>query len=298
MKALGFKGFTIVEVVVATAVWSILAMGITYSIISQKQHAVRTEQTNDAMDIANKLSDYVNSNVFCESIFSTTSTLNSRVLTANWNNLDIRSASFTINNATVTTGSQLDNDGKLEIVQARYRVKPGSTAQEKNIVIGIKNELRRIAQVELEIGLFKNGVYERSIERRYLEVPVMTKGQYIVSCDLKVTNPEICSALGMEFDTVLGVCAGEGDLGCEFLGSYIKADIDDNLSSINPTCDPNDTQQVNTVTGGCSCPVETNTQRSFGPATIDSTTVTCGKKCGYTVYTQYEVIGCFKCGGN
>lgn len=291
------EGFSLIEVVVATAVWSIVAMGIAYSVVSQKKEAINSERTNEAIDMSNKLTDYINSNVFCESVLSTTAANNSRMLVSTFRPLDIRNAKFTIGNATVGNGSTLDANGNVRLVRARYRIKPGSESQQKTITVGDRTQIRKIVQIELELGLFKGTENVKSFERRYLEVPVMTSGNYISSCELKVTEPEICRALGMGFDPSSQVCTGEGDLGCDFLGSYTKADIDDSAAELSPACAGTDAELVNTVTGTCGCPSGTTEERPFGLSSTDSTTVNCGKKCSYTVFTQYEVIGCFRCGG-
>jgi hypothetical protein len=101
----------------------------------------------------------------------------------------------------------------------------------------------------------------------------------------------------MTFDTARSVCDGAGDMGCEFLGSFTAADIRGNDPSLSPSCGA-DADYVNTVTGTCGCPSGTNEQRSFGPTGVQSVFINCGKKCSYTVYSAYEVVGCFRCGGN
>jgi prepilin-type N-terminal cleavage/methylation domain-containing protein len=297
MHKSNIRGFSLVEVVVATAVWSVVAMGIAYTVVSQKKDAITSERTNEAIDIANKLTDYVNSSAFCESVLSTTVGGNSRMILSTFSPLDIRDAKFTIGNITVSNGSALDANSNIRLIKARYRIKPGSAAQQKTITVGSKTVIRKIAQIELGLALFKGNENIKSLESRFIEVPVMTSGDYITSCELKVTEPEICNALGMSFDSISQVCDGSGDLGCDFMGSYTKADIDDNAADLSPACNGADEELINNVTGSCGCPSGTTEERPFGLASNTSKTVSCGKKCEYTVYSQYEVIGCFKCGG-
>lgn len=296
MRHLNEFGFSIAEVVVATAIWSVLALGISYTVVSQKNEAINADRHIEAIDLGNRLSDYVNSNMFCEAILAATNTNNSRELRAEWRNLDIRNTKFTVNQGqNVQQNSTLDRDGRVVVTQARYRVKPGTASQEVVVTIGNKQERRRTAQIELSMAIRNNDGSLKMLEPRFIEVPVMTRNNYITSCDLKVTSPEICSALGMNFDTARSVCDGEGDMGCEFLGSFTRADLRGNDPNLSPSCSAD---YVNTVTGACDCPLGTNEQRSFGPTSFSTGTIQCGKKCSYTVYSAFEVVGCFRCGGN
>lgn len=220
------NGFSIAELMMATAVWSVVALGTGYGIAQVQKSQQEMSSKNLTLSMKKNLSSYFKSGMLCEEL------LRNRTL-PNVNNddyIDLGSARTEEFNRLLTETETDVTVRKARVDRVRYRVRSNSVdgvgPQFKEVRVG--DVTQRVKTVEFEVGFsylkpgasatnttFDDGAYNPAPPLIF-ESPVYTdSSDRFVSCSQDINMNEMCSSMGYVHDPATNRCEASGDM-CVF----------------------------------------------------------------------------------
>lgn len=275
------KGFSLVEVLMALGVLSLVSLGIGVAVSSlmNQQKNVITSDIGDNFSAAFFQHLLVPSNC--------TNAVNSKGLPNTPGG-----AAFTVSSYKgfqdlaqniVQANAQVDRG--LFVQSLTIRQKPGTTGQV--VQIGDVQRTRQIAQIILKLERRFPNEPTRPYQDRILEIPVLLNGSSMEACQLEADAEDLCLAMGGTYDN--GQCIPPAQ--CSMKGTFIKTTCSD--SSYGCANEYTGSDRNNEFTGAESCP-EGSCPTQSGKFNITRSVKT-GKKSSkdITVYENFYI--CMSC---
>jgi len=197
-------------------------------------------------------------------------------------------------------------------LQARFRSLVNVSQTDQFIdKITAATMLRRVMQVRMKLikkiptgmGL---GSVDNPVRDVYFEFPVGVLGSVVQNCLPQKSMADSCRVQGSVLDPLTGAC--KPTAACEFSGRYIDYDCTTTDGSYpialgTYPCNQfallgNPAAAINELTGARACPAGSQVffMGEAGPL-LNSFTVSCGKKCSFTVTHTYweKYYSCMRC---
>lgn len=283
---LGFRGFTVIEILIGIALLALLAAGGA-SIVSRmgmQQSDIVTK--DEATEFVSALNLWISNPDGCDQA------LGGKALPVGGStNLSISSYKG--------YGMAPALNGGSETIQATYKLTPRLTVNSMKLkdkgvppfVVRVDGQsLRRvIAQIEIELAV-KSAERTELQRKRYIEVPVLLAAgsDTIVRCAGQASLADVCSAVGGTLDPVTNTCKPQAN--CTLQGSFMTLSCDKpHYGCSNASGQPLE----NPLTNSSSCPA--GSVASQTGVFNYSHTVECGKKCTDTVYNTLKFYICMRC---
>ncbi len=290
------KGMSLIEVMVTTAVASIIMVAIGNSLISLYQHQSTVTAKDEGNEFAADFSRLLSQNDVC------TSMLNGITLSASGAPIEI-----TIPDLITANKQKALTDPAADDLQAGTDIYNGLRTlsltiensslpdQETEIDLTpndadttLTTVVRRVAEIELRLGIVKADNVQELKPRRY-QVPVMAlqSNDRIHSCATELQVTDACSTIGSAYDPTTGSCVPSTN--CFMKGAYTTVNCKSSDGVLTGCPDP----VLNKITSGQNCPgagMATESGRNSFQIAED-----CGKKC--TRYYDVEIIYyiCLEC---
>lgn len=197
-------------------------------------------------------------------------------------------------------------------LQARFRSLT-HVVQTDNVIDKITTGvmLRRVMQIRLKLikkisSTLTGATDDKAVRDVYLEFPVGVLGAVVQACLPEKSMADACRVQGTVLDPATGTCKPAAT--CEFSGRYIDygCTTDNGSYPISMGTYPcnqfallgNPAQAINEISGSQSCPAGSQVffMGEAGPLP-NSFTVSCGKKCSFTVTHTYweKYYSCMRC---
>jgi prepilin-type N-terminal cleavage/methylation domain-containing protein len=314
------KGFSLIELVIGLTVLSLIsvAVGTSFLNIFSNQQNVANQSTVTGIDSA--LSNYFKSSEFCASSLENLSVTGSkqRLVVKGFEGMGSTGADL-------ESGSLIGGQVLLANVTIRYNSSipavdtyfNGATARARAVDISYNFKTRKAFA---EKGASYSAITDDpnawlARKEHTVLVPVKIQGGRIVSCDGANSPESACAAVGGSW--IAGKC--EPKASCVYKGTFISwscsgvrsdtvcgdtfqgilNDLDaidgDDGASIQGTIVKNPTNGgvTNPRTGAFSCP--DGSTKTFTGRDTHQYTLSCGKKCSYTVTQAADFFSCRKC---
>lgn len=280
------SGFSIVEVIMALGILSVIVLGAASAIIqlTQQQQGVVSRDASDNFSAA--FLQHLFRNETCSAAVASTP------LPPAGTELDFVVPGFrgAGEDAPQIVGANTQVGPNTFVRRLFVRQKPG-VPQGTEVMIFNQILRRYNLQVILQLERRLPDQPPTPLQERVIEVPVLTNtGNLMQSCYTESSSESICSATGGTVDPATGRCMPATQ--CEILGTYVQSTCSD-----GGACSPeyNGPSRLNSITGTTSCPPNSCPTQS-GRFTIQRSEQT-GKK-SWRTYTVTETFYiCMRCTG-
>lgn len=283
-------GFSLIEIIVAMGIMSVVAGLFATSVVQLQKSQVSFEDKNSSFAFISALTgSLLGDQQTCTNLLKgqRLSTTPTEFTISNFSGLG--SQDVELKKSTLVAGHN-DASAKVRINSLTIHQKPNVEATKINAQ-GLDYE-RKIAVITVGTEIREAGGKTEQGRSNYvaeaprtLEVPVYTRGNTIESCQINMTRTDVCNTIGAGVDpTNTSRCLPQEQ--CFVKGSFF-------ISTCTPSyagCMPS---SRNPVTGSTTCP-EKSTRTSTGLYT-QTFTVSCGKKCSYNVVNTIEFYMCMQC---
>lgn len=215
------KGFSLAEIMVAAAIWSVVILGVSYGI--SQVHKTQNEMVSKdmTMNLKKSIASQLKGGAICDNLLSGTTlpNTNNTAYTA-VNNVLVSK----INSMMIKTLNQ-DTVRKSKIEGIKYRVKSNSTSPAdsfKIIQVGKDQKKIKTVEFEFEVSYLIAGAdinsptsFEKAPPLNF-EVPVHTSiTDQFDSCSIDFNMSEVCASLGYVYDPIDNKCTANNNL-CVF----------------------------------------------------------------------------------
>jgi prepilin-type N-terminal cleavage/methylation domain-containing protein len=219
------NGFSLIEIMIATTIWSIVALGVGYGVVQVQKSQNNMVSQDMAINLKKNLSSQLKSSGLCQAILAGTNLVYNSSL--DFQNMGSGKVNYVNNLLTKTLedGESKQSIRKANITSIRYRVKSntGVNAQNSRIVqVGDTQQKVKTLEFEFGIAYLKAGGNEAItedytvVEPFSFEMPVYTNmADQFVSCNLDFNMNEMCSSLGFIYDAKTNKCTSNKNL-CVF----------------------------------------------------------------------------------
>jgi prepilin-type N-terminal cleavage/methylation domain-containing protein len=220
------KGFSIAELMIATAIWSVVALGTGYGVVQVQKSQQEMSSKNETLSMKKNLSSYFKSGMLCEDLLRNRNLPN----VSNNDYTDLGTARVEEFNRLLTETDSAVTVRKARVDRVQYRVKANSIDGVgdpfKTTQVGPVTQ--RVKTVEFEVGFsylkpgasptnttFDDGAYTPAPPLIF-EAPVYTDtADRFISCSQDMNMTEMCSSLGFVLDPATQRCTASGDM-CVF----------------------------------------------------------------------------------
>ena len=220
------KGFSLAELMMATAIWSVVALGTGYGIVQVQKSQQEMSSKNLTLSMKKNLSSYFKSGMLCDELLRNRNLPN----VPNDDYTDLGSARVEEFNRLLTETDNQVTVRKAKVDSVRYRVRSNSVdglgPPFKEVQVGPVTQ--RVKTVEFEVAFsylkpgasaanttFDDGAYTPAPPLIF-ESPVYTNASdRFISCSLDMNMTEMCSSLGYVLDPATQRCTASGDM-CVF----------------------------------------------------------------------------------
>jgi prepilin-type N-terminal cleavage/methylation domain-containing protein len=274
------RGFTLVEVLIATVLTLLLVLGIAE--ISRETFKLNqnTITRGGSSEFVHSFSRWLNTSPGCNGTFQNQPLqLTAMPLTVHGFNM-----SETGNLVDLATGSQLNP--QLQIKLITYQEKPGLTGA---IYYKGLNLFQKVIQVNIQMQTLTQAKTEE-IRESLFEIPVTVNSSNIVQfCNVELNPEHVCMASGAYWNDTTGECKQNNT--CVIQGSYAQA----RSNPPSQCCEHYTSPWQNPVTGTDSCPSGSIPQKMGEKYYGNSRTYNCGKKCTANIDDWEDFYVCLKC---
>lgn len=275
---------SLVEVMVTTAVASIIMVAIGNSLLSLYQHQASITKKDQGNEFTASYSRVLTQNASCSDM------LRGVTLPANGSPVEFVAADFIKSKATeaLTTPSADDlmagNEIEEGLICNSLTIEDSNFAPQ-DVNYGGVNYQRKIAEITLRMSIMQtNG--ERELKPRRFQVPVLvTAGNVIERCAAEMEVEDACTAMGASYDSASGNCIPSRN--CYMRGTFTISRCQPNTGSCPPSL-------PNNLTGGLNCP-DGNATRSQTGQFVNVYTESCGKKCTRRITNTMRYFVCMLC---
>ncbi len=279
-----FSGFTLVEVLVAAGILSVVLLGVSSAIYYASKSQQNQQTKIESNDMFAGFAKYLLSRDGCEATFRT------RVLPAADTNFSVTGfGGFGRNTSPISSGYVIDQ--KLRVTRLTWSQKAAAAAT----TVGVTTTplTRKVARITFQYALTEAGSTQaRNLKSRIIDIPVLVNGANVVqACDLDLTNQSMCQSIGMQWNA--GASACEPNASCESKGNYIVYDWGGDPEAR----EPQKNAVRNPLTNAFSCPAGSTAIRTYIDTWNNSVTLATGKKTNetFTAVMQEEYFTCLDC---
>jgi prepilin-type N-terminal cleavage/methylation domain-containing protein len=290
-KVMNNNGFTLVEILISVGLMGLVSLA-SFSIINSSQKSVKHMDNKMVRALfVSSFGQYLFSQNGCSEFIGQTPTIV-------YDDVDF------INDYNGYGGSLLSNveanhvikRNHVEVESFRYRLKEEANVVEKNIDGNVTR--KQLLQVLLQVRTSRKGQVlaalpaDNIIKDQYYEIPILTDGaDNIISCDINMTQGQICQTLSLLYDADTETCGpNPGASSCIVKGSFATI----SCSPGGYSCDTSfGGDGKNYFTGGHSCSAGETTHRTGYRES--SYKVGCGKKCTRTITRREVFYTCMIC---
>ena len=278
------KGFSLVEVLMALGVLSMISLGIgvaVSSLMSQQKNVI-TSDIGDNFTAAFFQHLLVPSN--CTAAVSAKGTLPNNAAGDSFTVSSYKGFQDLASNV-VKAGAQVDRG--LYVQNLTIRQKPGTSSQV--VQAGDVQRIRQIAQIILRLERRFPNEPVRPYQDRILEVPVIMNGTAMEGCQIESDAEDLCLTMGGTYQNDECIPPAQ----CSMKGTYIETTCDDPSFGCAPEYTGKDRNNI--FTGAEKCP-EGSCPTQSGKFNITRSVQT-GKKSSkdITVYENFYI--CMSCSG-
>lgn len=291
-------GMTIVEIVVAIAVFGLLSTVFATSFVEVFKAQKSVENKDRSNDLATSVGRFIYKDATCNQGLQ---------------NIEIPSAvdtktEISINNfpsiGTVTGSSTPDGSPTISLAQGvtfdgNMRIKSLTIERTAfppvNVRSGGQNLTKITAKIQLSLEILNRQTSDSAgswteLAPRFFEIPIVTNAtNQVVECNVDVGMEDVCRSLGRQFNESTGQC--QKTTTCEVTGSFVEKSCSPNPSSRACPAGEN-----NEMTGAQNCPRE-SVKKQSGKYSW-SFTENCGKKCTRTINVMETYFVCMECPPN
>lgn len=279
-------GFSLIEIVVAMGIMSVVAGLFATSVVQLQKSQVSFEDKNASFAFVSSLTGSIlGDQQTCTHLLKGTRLTNnaSEFTVANFSGLGSKTIDLKKN--TVISGSD-NNQPKVRIRSLTIQAKPN--IQTTKIRANGVDYDRMIAEIILSTETRQPGASATKYTaepNRTIDVPVYVRNGIIETCQINMTRVDVCNTIGAGIDpNNTSRCLPQEQ--CFVKGSYF-------ISKCEPEYNGCVKSVANPITGGLNCP-ERSTATSTGMYS-QTYNVSCGKKCSYTVKNTIEYFMCMQC---
>ena len=276
------RGFTLVEVLVASAILGTIAFVTSSLVVNVARVQKEIDDHSIAIEFANQFTQHFKVGTGCEGL------VNSALLTSS-QPIEVKTfRGFGANNTdkTVKAGFEV-SPGQVAVSGLTIRRKPGIPPAVTEV--SGQNYSLVVAEINLDLSSIVGG-QNRPFKSHTIEFPALVNSlNQLAFCRGEASLNESCATLGGQVDPDTGECKLAQQ--CRHQGTYSQiVSCTRNGNPWGTGCLPG---MTNDKTGTQSCPPGSSAYYT-GQRVVDNQ-VDCGKKCSYTTQNTEHFFTCMEC---
>lgn len=279
-------GYTLIEVLIATALIAIMVLGIAEITRELFKQSNQTIARGESEEFADALSHWLHTTIGCASTFQ------GKLLTPEATPLTIQGfEGYTPQgSSSVTTPTSLyagvNLSPQLQIKALTYREKAGVAG---TIHYNGQDLVQKIIQVSVQLQTTTMS-QPHDIREKIIELPAAVDGSNNIQfCAVELDQIQVCMAIGARWDPTQGQCVQVDS--CVVQGRFARARSNPPDQCCYHYSDP----WANQYTGTDSCPPGSTEQMIGEKYYGDTRTYSCGKKCTANIQDWEDFYVCLKC---